>query len=241
MNPLLVNITNGVKVHGHLDTRFVLSVPQLEIRPGEVCIVSGSSGCGKTTLLDILGCMSGFDRCEQFQYSFGGKVYDVNAAGAWGKAQLRRKHLGYILQKDGLLSYLSAWENIRLAMSMAGCGKNAPYALELARAMGIEEHLSKRPPALSIGQRQRVSIVRALATRASLLLADEPTGALDPITAESIRAELARAVRQCGATLILVTHDLRLFESIGERFFGFQLSRQDNVVCSTLYESGRAF
>ncbi len=237
MQSLLIEIKNGEKVHGHLDSRFVLSIPTLQIRQGEVCIVSGRSGCGKTTLLDLLGCMAEFDQCEKFSYHFPEGTQQVNKAGAMKRAAIRRRHLSYVLQQDGLLSYLTAWENICLAMKMSGRLKWKKDALDMAHAMGVVEQLKKYPPALSIGQRQRIAIIRALATRVSLILADEPTGALDPLTATTIRSELLRAVRESGASLLVVTHDLPLFESVGDRFFGFELSHYDKTVFSTLVET----
>lgn len=236
--PAAIDIRNALKVHGRGDTRFALQVPRLQVREGEVCVVAGRSGCGKTTLLDILGCMSSFDRCDGYELRAGGRSYNLAHAGSAAKAGIRRRHMGYILQQGGLLPFLSAWENIMLPLKVAGCTALAGQAMELAAALGLRDHLRKYPAALSIGQRQRVDIVRALAARPAILLADEPTGALDPITAKTVREQLLHVVRRLGTTLVLVSHDWQLFREAGDRFFSFDVAGSNAAVVSTLVETG---
>lgn len=234
--PETITIQNALKVHRSGDFRFALEIPAMRVCAGEVCIIAGRSGCGKTTLLDILGCISDFDRCGRFDISVGGRNYNMLATGAAAKARIRGHHMGYVLQQAGLLPFLTAWENILLPMKMAGRSEAPEQAYELASLLGLEEHLNKLPSALSIGQQQRVSIVRAMAASPAVLLADEPTGALDPLTAQSVRTEMLRIAKSKNTTVVLVTHDLQLFRDVGDRFYGFSLSKEDNVVRSILTE-----
>lgn len=236
MSPYAIDICNGLKLHGAAGSGFALSIPQFRVRAGEVCVVAGRSGCGKTTLLDILGCISPLTRCDAFSLCIRGREEDMAAATERRRARVRRLHMGYVLQQAALLPFLTAWENIMLPLRLAGRLEHAGQARQLACSLGLEGQLHKRPAALSVGQRQRVDIVRALAGNPAYLLADEPTGALDPLTAERVCSELVRAVKALGSTLVLVTHDLQLFGGVGERFFGFELSKQEGGVVSTLRE-----
>lgn len=236
ISPVVIDIQRALKVHRSGDSCFALEIPAMQVRAGEVCIVAGRSGCGKTTLLDILGCISAFDRCGRFAVCVGGKVCNLLSAGASAKARMRRCHMGYVLQQAGLLPFLTAWENILLPLKMAhlrGCEEGA---YDLAVSLGLGEHLNKLPSALSIGQQQRVSIVRAMAGNPAVLLADEPTGALDPLSAQTVRSELLRIAKSRNTTVVLVTHDLQLFRDVGERFYGFNLSKDGSVVRSLLTE-----
>lgn len=235
-------IRNAVKTHrAGRGAAFSLSVPELQLEAGCVCAVMGRSGCGKTTLLDVLGCISEFDYCEQFSFALGEKQWNLAGAGARQRALLRRGKIGYVLQQGGLLPFLTAWENIELPMRFAACP--AAYresARELAAILGIEDLLNRRPAALSIGQRQRVSIVRALAVQPGLLLADEPTGALDPISALEVKNQLLQAARWLNITTVIVTHDVELFRPVADEILGFRLEADSSGgVLSTLEKEER--
>lgn len=233
-----VSLRNAVKRFESSDCYFELRVPSLTLRASEVCVVLGSSGCGKTTLLDALGCISDFCSCEHFRLSLGGKETDITRLSAEGKARLRCKSIGYVLQQGGLLPYLTAWENIELPLRFSGRLHLRAEAARLAEDLDIADQLNKKPDALSLGQRQRVSIARALAFRPALLLADEPTGALDPVTAAEVKEKLLAAARQQGTTLVIVTHDPGLFAPVADRCLGFRLERiGQQGVCSTLHET----
>lgn len=236
----IVRIAQALKRYESPGGAFELLIPALELTPGEVCVVAGSSGCGKTTLLDVLGCISRFTRCERFELKQGERLLSLQRLGSGRLAALRRQHIGYILQQGGLLPYLTAWENIMLPLQMAGKTRAAKEALRLAEQLGVSAQLDKRPAALSIGQRQRVCIVRALAGHPALLLADEPTGALDPVSAAEARAELLRAARETGATTVIVTHDIALFRPVADRLLGFTVSRAGNTVSSFLHEEAHS-
>lgn len=220
-----VTLRSAVKRLGSTGSFFELSVPALSLSAGEICVVLGSSGCGKTTLLDALGCISDFTVCKHFSLRLAGRETDMTRLSAAGKARLRRQSIGYILQQGGLLPYLTAWENIELPLRFSGRMHLRAEAHRMAEELDIADQLNKKPSALSIGQRQRVSIVRALAFRPALLLADEPTGALDPVTALEVKEKLIAAARQQGTTLVVVTHDAALFSPVADRCLGFDLMR----------------
>lgn len=237
-----IRIRNAVKIHraGQV-AAFSLSVPELELEPGSVNVVVGKSGCGKTTLLDVLGCISSFDSCEQFTFALGEKRWEVAGAGAVRRAALRRGGIGYVLQQGGLLPFLNVWENIELPMRMAACPKAyRQSARELADILEIGDLLHRRPAELSIGQRQRVSIIRALAVQPGLLLADEPTGSLDPISAREVRAQLIQSARWLNITTVIVTHDVELFRPAADVIWGFRVEAQAGAgVISTVLKEER--
>ncbi len=229
----VILIQGGLKRLAGSGDAFELSVPEFRVRRGEVCLVAGTSGCGKTTLLDLLGCTSRFSRCELFTLA------DVNIlrAGAGRLASLRRHHIGYVLQQSGVLPFLTARENILLAARLGGMPRKRALARmeALSHQLGIYKQLSKLPHALSIGQRQRVAIARALLHSPALLLADEPTGALDPATARDVRELLVGATKELGCTLVVVSHDVELFRPVADSLMQFRIERGSAGVRSTLY------
>lgn len=234
--PPAIHIRNGLRLHGSPGAAFALSIPEFRVMAGEVCVIAGRSGCGKTTLLDLLGCISPFSQCAHFEMCLAGRVEDMRNAPEHRLARMRRLHMGYVLQQAGLLPFLTAWENIVLPLRLSGRLEYTRQAEQMAGYLGLGDHLHKLPAALSVGQRQRVDIVRALAPRPTVLLADEPTGALDPLTAESVCTELVRVAKNLGTTVVLVSHDIQLFSKVGERFFGFELSHRPGMVVSTVME-----
>lgn len=231
----VIRISEAVKRYESSGSAFELHLPELQLAPGELCVVAGSSGCGKTTLLDVLGCMSRWTRCGSFELTCEGRTQALHGMSSGQLAALRRRYIGYILQQGGLLPYLTARENILLPLQMSGRSRAAAEAWELAEHLGVSGQLDKRPAALSIGQRQRICIVRALAGRPALLLADEPTGALDPVSAAEVQALLCRAARGLGVTTVIVTHDLALFRPVADRLLGFTLSAEGQTVRSVLH------
>lgn len=235
-SPTMLCIEQAVKRHASADHAFELHVPSLRLRAGEVCVVAGKSGCGKTTLLDALGCISPWQSCACHGFALGERMVDAAHLSSRKRAELRRCFIGYVLQQGGLMPLLTAWENIMLALRFSGRTDRQDYALALAEALGVGDELHKRPEALSIGQRQRVSIVRALAPCPALLLADEPTGALDPVTAADVRPLLLKAAREQGSSVVIVTHDVDLFTRDADVSMGFTIERRGNLTISTLRE-----
>jgi putative ABC transport system ATP-binding protein len=175
----------------------------LEVAPGEAVAVMGPSGSGKSTLLNLI---AGLDRPTSGTIVVGGER--VDALSETGLARFRRRHVGMIFQFFNLLDDMTVADNILLPAQLAGlpAARARDRADELMAALRITPHADAYPARLSGGERQRVAIARALVNRPALLLADEPTGALDTATGEEI-GELLLDLNSSGQTLILVTHN----------------------------------
>lgn len=181
----------------------VLKGVSLSIEAGELVAIMGASGSGKSTLMNILGCL---DKPSAGVYRVAGQ--DVATLNDDALAQLRREHFGFIFQRYHLLPHLSAAHNVEVPAVYAGLGKAArrERAVALLQRLGLDERVSYRPSQLSGGQQQRVSIARALMNGGQVILADEPTGALDSHSGEEVMAIL-KQLRAQGHTVIIVTHD----------------------------------
>ncbi|MFK4810556.1 MacB family efflux pump subunit [Devosia sp. ZW T5_3] len=181
----------------------VLRNIDLDIHQGELVAIIGQSGSGKSTLMNILGCL---DKATTGKYTFGGK--DVGRLGPDALAELRREHFGFIFQRYQLLPDLDAVENVEIPAIYAGVDATArrQRAIDLLTRLGLGERLSHRPNALSGGQQQRVSVARALMNGGEVILADEPTGALDSHSGKELLA-LLHELHGEGHTIIIVTHD----------------------------------
>lgn len=175
----------------------------LTIARGEYVAVIGPSGSGKSTLMNILG---GLDRPTSGRYSFEGE--DVSRFSDDQLAEFRRRRIGFVFQSFQLLPRLTALQNVELPMIYAGLPplERRGRAADLLERVGLGARMAHRPTQLSGGQQQRVAIARSLANRPDLLLADEPTGALDTKTSEDV-LELFSELNAEGLTLAIVTHD----------------------------------
>ena len=185
----------------------VLRGVDLTVRPGEMVALVGPSGAGKSTLLHIAGLLE--------RPSGGTVVIDGLACDRLSddkRTELRRSTVGFVYQFHHLLPEFSALENILLPQMIAGRGKAEAEAraTELLALVGLAERVSHRPSQMSGGEQQRVAIVRALANRPKLLLADEPTGNLDHRTADEVFGELVRLVRDTGVGALVATHNQEL-------------------------------
>jgi putative ABC transport system ATP-binding protein len=180
-----------------------LAGANLSIDRGEYVAVIGPSGSGKSTLMNILG---GLDRPTSGAYRFEGE--DVSGFGDNALADFRRRRIGFVFQSFQLLPRLTALQNVELPMVYGGVPgpERRARATELLERVGLGARKGHRPTQLSGGQQQRVAIARALANRPDLLLADEPTGALDTHTSEEI-LKLFGELNADGLTLVIVTHD----------------------------------
>lgn len=181
----------------------VLKGVDLDIHRGEMVAIIGQSGSGKSTLMNILGCL---DRASEGSYRFAGE--DVSKLDADALAALRREHFGFIFQRYQLLPDLDAVENVEVPAVYAGIDAAArrERAIALLTRLGLGDRLDHRPNALSGGQQQRVSVARALMNGGEVILADEPTGALDSRSGKELMA-LLKELHADGHTIILVTHD----------------------------------
>lgn len=177
------------------------------IRSGEIVALVGPSGSGKSTLLHIAGLL---ERADEGEVAIEGRT--ANGLGDGERSALRRHAVGFVYQYHHLLPEFSALENLVLPQMIDGIARRAASsrAAELLAAVGLAERAGHRPARLSGGEQQRVAIARALSNRPKLLLADEPTGNLDPETADNAFALLLRLVRENGLAALIATHNPEL-------------------------------
>jgi len=185
----------------------------MSVAAGEVVAVMGPSGSGKSTLLNLIG---GLDKPTAGTVTVAGRRID--ALGESALARFRARHVGIIFQFFNLLDDLTVEDNVQLPAQLAGMSRRQAKAraAQLLERMGIAEHRNAYPARISGGQRQRVAIARALVNSPAVLLADEPTGALDTATGQEI-GQLLRELNQDGQTLVLVTHDPDLADRYAAR------------------------
>jgi putative ABC transport system ATP-binding protein len=172
----------------------------LQVAAGEFVAILGESGVGKSTLLN---CIAGLDRVDAGKVALGG--VEVTALGDDAAARLRRKAMGFVFQAFHVLPHLSVFHNVALPLLLLDT-PDAARVNEMLAAVGLLELAERLPQQLSGGQLQRVAIARALVHRPALILADEPTGNLDPTTAERVIDLLAAQVKHEGAACVLATH-----------------------------------
>ncbi|HEY0017036.1 MAG TPA: ABC transporter ATP-binding protein [Longimicrobium sp.] len=185
----------------------VLDGVDLEVRPGEMVSVIGQSGSGKSTLLHVLGALDHADAGEVF---VGGRK--IASLREEALAELRSRNVGFVFQFHHLLREFTALENVMMPQLIAGTaeGDARRRAEELLGQIGLAARATHKPAQLSGGEQQRVAVARALANRPLALLADEPSGNLDPETSEKLHDMLFAVCREEGAAMVLVTHDLGL-------------------------------
>lgn len=200
----------------------VLREVNLTIEAGQVVALLGPSGCGKSTLLNILGCL---DRPSSGRYLLGGR--DVSDLTREEQAWVRLHYMGFVFQAFHLIAHASALENVALPLYYAGVDAKTRQerAAVILAEVGLGERLHYRPDQLSGGQRQRVAIARACVARPKLLLADEPTGALDSRSGVEVLELLAKLHAESGLTIVLVTHDHRV-AAVAQR----RLEMRDGVI-----------
>jgi putative ABC transport system ATP-binding protein len=185
----------------------------LRITAGEAVAILGPSGSGKSTLLNLV---AGLDRPSRGRVTVDG--VRVDELGEAGSARYRRAKIGMVFQFFNLLDDLTVADNVMLPAQLAGTSRGTARrrAAELLGTLGIDRHAGAYPGRLSGGERQRVAVARALMNRPALLLADEPTGALDTASGKEVR-QLLNDLHADGQTIVLVTHDLALAESCATR------------------------
>ncbi|HUI51037.1 MAG TPA: ABC transporter ATP-binding protein [Terriglobales bacterium] len=198
-----------------------LSDVDLEIRSGQLTLLMGPSGSGKTTLLSILGCIL---RASSGRLSLLGE--DVAALPESALPRLRRDLIGFVFQGFNLFPALTAAENVALALDLRGVSRKAAQtrAEQLLAEVGLQDRLRAFPADLSGGQKQRVAIARALASDPPILLADEPTAALDSTSGRTVIELLQRLAHQHARAVVMVTHDPRVL-SYGDRILHLEDGR----------------
>jgi putative ABC transport system ATP-binding protein len=197
----------------------VIDVEELSISDGEQIALIGSSGSGKTTLLHLI---AGILAPDSGRILFGeGKPdfhteetpegwVDIGQLSEAHRDVFRGRNIGYIFQTHHLLPGFTALENVLLGMTFTGKAHDPAWARHLLQEVGLADRLHYRPAKLSVGQQQRVAVARALANRPRLVLADEPTGALDSVNAQQVLSLIRRLCTEVNAALLLVTHDLAI-------------------------------
>ena len=206
--------------------REVLQNISFSIEPGEVVLLTGPSGCGKTTLLTLIGALR---TVQQGQVSVLGQSLD--GAGRRRRQQLRRR-IGMIFQGHNLLRCLTAEQNVQMGADLLpdlSYRARRDEARQWLRAVGLEDHMAKVPHDLSGGQKQRVAIARALAANPRLLLADEPTAALDSRTGREVVELLRRLAREQSCAVLMVTHDPRIVD-VADRLLQMEDGRLKSAV-----------
>ena len=200
----MIRLENITKIYNEkVDDTKALDDVSLKIEDGEFVSVMGASGSGKSTLLKIIGCMDS---------PTSGKYYlddtEVTAASRSQVHKLRKEKIGYVFQHFALMDYYTAYENIELPLLAANVKRKERKRIILKQMehLGILSERNKLPGKMSGGQQQRVAIARALVTDADIILADEPTGALDQKTGHEV-LELLKEINKSGKTVIIVTHD----------------------------------
>lgn len=208
---------------GEGDQSFRIETPPTELHPGQILALTGPSGSGKSTLLEILGLILEPEAGSRFVWQTGPDESRLDIAELLQTHEeqrlcnLRALKLGFVLQSGGLVPFLTVRENIALPRQLAGLSTWSESVERLIEILDLDAQLEKKPRQLSIGQRQRVSIARALAHEPPLLLADEPTAALDPARATTVMQLLVGLVRDRNSMAIIVTHDRDLIRRMEVR------------------------
>jgi putative ABC transport system ATP-binding protein len=189
----------------------------LSINEGEYVAIIGPSGSGKSTLMHILGCL---DTPTSGQYHLAGE--DVSHMSETALAEVRNRRIGFVFQQFNLLASMTAWQNVELPLAYAGVPRTErkERAIEALGRVGLAGRILHRPGELSGGQQQRVAVARALVTEPDLILADEPTGNLDSVSARDVM-RLMNELHEAGRTLVLITHDSDV-ASAAERVVGIR-------------------
>lgn len=202
--PMLLNIQNIYKNYGKEPMIVpVLKDVSLEVVQGDYIAIMGPSGSGKTTLMNIIGCL---DRASLGTYLF--EDEDISEMNDDALSDLRLNKIGFVFQNFNLLSSETAQENVALPLIYAGIDKEKrnQRAIDVLNKVGLQDRISFNPSQLSGGQKQRVAIARAIINNPKILLADEPTGALDQASGKQVM-ELFKSLNDEGVTIIMITHD----------------------------------
>jgi putative ABC transport system ATP-binding protein len=206
----LLNVRDVSKIYRNGATSVTaVNHVSLDVRPGEVILILGPSGSGKTTLLSIMGCLLRPTHGEVFV-----EGRDVNRLSDSELSRLRREQIGFVFQSFNLLGFLTVRKNVEVVLNLAGVrGRQArERATEVLCQVGLDHRLDFLPRNLSGGEKQRVSIARALANSPRVILADEPTGNLDSNTGRIVVELMTGLARQRDSGVVIVTHDNRIMD-----------------------------
>lgn len=247
MNAIALDV-EGMSIERHgPEIIFRLCAERLRLGAGEAAALIGASGCGKSTLLDILSLVLWPDRLARLCVRLhDGTLVDATDIARGRKqaeaARLRAKAFGYILQTGGLLPFLTVRQNLHVS-DPAGTAQRAALVGRigpLAEQLGISAQLDKLPAKLSVGERQRAAILRAVVKQPSVILADEPTANLDPIASRDALALLLQAARDSGSAVLIVSHDHELVREAGLPVWTLELQVAVHTVEAHLRPPGPA-
>lgn len=211
--PLAIETRLLTKIYGSGETEVVaMRDVSLTVRQGEVAALLGPSGSGKSTLLAAVGLVN---PPTSGQVRIDGTLALDGPRAAVSLTAFRRRHIGYVFQKSNLIPFLSARENVQIALELEGWSSRHARraALDLLDYLGVADRAEHLPAALSGGQQQRVAVARALANEPSVILADEPTAALDKRRGRQVMELFAKVAHERGAGVIVVTHDERTLDA----------------------------
>lgn len=222
---------------------FLLRVGRLVVGRGERLAFVGPSGSGKTTLIDVLAFMARPCGLGRFLFRPHSEKRDLSRVLLRGGdsvlAGLRRRHIGYVPQVGGLLPYLTVRSNVALPRQMLGMPADGTLDL-LLEYLGLSRHADKKPGKLSVGERQRVAIARALAHRPAVVIADEPTAALDPHHSDQVMRLFVQLAETLGTTMIVVSHDRDRVKRFGLRLVEHRVHiAETGETIATLAEADR--
>lgn len=205
----MLNLTELRVARGEGHERHEVYLPQLALPASQVAAIVGPSGCGKSTLLEAMGLLLAPSGLHSF--TLGTPPQDIAALQRAGDeralASIRSRDIGFLLQNGGLLPFLSVRDNIALPRRLLGLPEHSERVVHACATLGLDTLLDKRPGALSIGERQRTAFVRAMAHEPRLLLADEPTAALDPASGERLFGLIVTLVKELDMAALVVSHD----------------------------------
>lgn len=221
-----IRTENLTKVYGSGNTEVVaMREATLNVRPGEVVALLGPSGSGKTTFLTAVGLVNAPTSGRIY---IGGKLIVDGPHVLTNLRTFRRRHIGYVFQNSNLIPFLTARENVQIALELNHwtAADSRRLAMELLASLGVADRADHHPTTLSGGQQQRVAIARALANRPSVILADEPTAALDSHRGRQVMDLFAQVAHDHGAGVIVVTHDSRALD-----VFDTIYHMEDGVIC----------
>lgn len=241
---MLFSLKNVYKSRSR-DDHYRLCIRRLDISKGNCIAITGPSGCGKSTALDLLGMTIRPDSAEQFLFAPENLAENILARWEASEqdymASLRRRFIGYVLQTGELLPFFSVYENIALTASLAHVADKeaTDRVFSLMEQLQIGHLTKAMPTTLSVGERQRVAICRALVSKPRVILADEPTAALDPVLSRMVMRLFLDTVTRTGVSLILVSHDLELVREFAFSEVAIEVHHSDDGVEAVLDDTNR--
>ncbi|SUC24057.1 lipoprotein releasing system, ATP-binding protein [Proteus vulgaris] len=226
----MIQIEGMAIMRGDAQHGFRVALPSLILEKGEIGALTGLSGCGKSTLLEMIGLILRPDELTHFQLDDDLTLTQFVLSNEQAQlASLRAEKLGFMLQSGGLLPFLTVMQNIQLPRKMLGLTPHSAWLDHAIDHLQLRPLLTRLPRQLSIGERQRAAFIRAIAHEPALLLADEPTAALDPHNAQALYALIVEMVKQLEISALVVSHDWSLVERFGFCHYHAQLEGGGSV------------